>query len=215
MSHKFKVFGRNKLKVIIVSSVFLASFFFTVQPAVASNWYGATSSTSWCNGNMQDNSTLTFHRTSGLSTFYMYGSVASVINNKVNPTDLSVVAELSSPNTTTDIVYYEANYSGAIATCGTTAWYWSGSTGIPAGSASAIGWTKCQNLSGSKCDRFDIYFDQSWSINASQNYRNNIACHETGHALGLKHDSNTSCTNTTTPEGYSSHEVTDHINANY
>ena len=87
--------------------------------------------------------------------------------------------------------------------------------GIPAGSASAIGWTKCQNLSGSKCDRFDIYFDQSWSINASQNYRNNIACHETGHALGLKHDSNTSCTNTTTPEGYSSHEVTDHINANY
>ena len=74
----------------------------------------------------------------------MYGSVASVINNKVNPTDLTVVAELTSPDSTTD-----------------------------------------------------------------------IACHETGHALGLKHDSNTSCTNTTTPEGYSSHEVTDHINANY
>lgn len=185
-----------------------------VVDVAATNWYGATGSTSWCNGNMQDNSTMTWHRGVGLSTDFRT-AIVNNNNGQVNPTDLVVNAETASPDGNTDVLFTETNHDGYQATCGDKKMYWHGSVDVPAGSTTVIAWTKCQSLSGSKCQQFDVFFDASWDSGRSYLEVLRLTCHETGHSLGLTHGSITSCMNTLGVYNYSDHEVKDHINANY
>lgn len=203
-----QIMSRAIKRAAILSGTSLLSVILPTSPAAYGNWYGATGSTGPCNGNMQDNSTVTWHRTSGLSP-EMMTAVSQNMWSNVDPTDLTVQAELGSPDGNTDIVYNEADYVGTF--CGTYTWHSAGSV---------IGLTQCMSLSGSKCQRFDIYTDRSWEINATTTTRLRHACHEIGHALGLSHPSGTDPTNTCmatdqTMVNYSNHEIKDHINANY
>lgn len=188
------------------------SSFICSRRAEATNWYGPTSSVSWCHGNMQDNSQMTYHR-SGLS-WGMWDAVATTLAYDVSPTDIELQSEHSSPNANTDVVYFESNYSGLRATCGTTNYYWHGTSGVPSGSTVAIGWANCQSLSGSRCQRFNVYFDSSWTSGASAVGRLHLACHESGHALGLKHGSDSSCISESSGTLLSSHDR-GHVDANY
>jgi hypothetical protein len=192
---------------VIITATCLA---LTLAPdASANNFFGA-SGNSGCSGNMQDNSTMTFKRTSGIAGD-MYNAVAYVINSLVQPTDVTVQAELAAEDGNTDVVYQEANYIGSY--CGIV---WGPTTG-----SYAVGYTYCASLSGSRCQRFNVMFDQSWEVVATSTDRRHIACHETGHSLGLAHPTSsspvTTCMSGTT--AYitydASHEVAGHINGNY
>ncbi len=153
---------------------------------------------------------MTWHRTSGLSAS-MAAAVSNIIANQVIPTDLTVNGELATPDSSTDVVYMENDYTGTF--CGTYTWH---SDADPGGKV--IGLTQCMSLSGARCQRFDIYLDRSWEDGVNDALRRHLACHETGHSLGLKHAGGSnpdSCMNLPALEAYSGHEVKDHINANY
>ena len=94
------------MTLVLVSA---ASFYWSRQ-VEAANWYGATSSVSWCHGNMQDNGQMTYHR-SGLSGG-MWEAVATTLAYDVSPTDIDLQSEHLSSDVNTDVVYLESNYSG-------------------------------------------------------------------------------------------------------
>lgn len=181
----------------------------TVGSASANNFYGATG-LSGCNGNMQDNKDMTWFRTSGL-TANMRTAVGTSLNNEVSPTAINLLSERVAADAFTDVVYLEANYSS-----------YCGQTFHPAGST--VGYTSCNSLNGSRCERFDIRLDQSWDVSAlaTQTKRQNLATHETGHSLGLIHPTagNGAPTGTVMADwtifvAYSISHETDHLNANY
>lgn len=148
---------------------------------------------------------MTCHR-SALKTD-VYNAVAFILNNYVSPTDIALAAEQASPDANTDAVYFDADYG---TTCGIS-WH-------PAGTG--IGLNSCASLSGSKCQRTDVRIDNSFTDGVSNDWDRAIACHETGHTLGLLHRANAGteigCMPSTVPlvVSYSSHDVP-HINSNY
>jgi hypothetical protein len=128
----------------------------------------------------------------------------------VQPTDVNVLTEQAAPDGNTDVVYNEADYTGSF--CGFT-WHTAGSL---------VAYTYCSSLSGSACQRFDIYTDSSWESTVSTTLKRRHACHETGHSLGLDHPTAANGAPTTTCMAGGSfttydavHEVNGHINPNY
>jgi hypothetical protein len=109
-----------------------------------------------------DNSTLTYFRQSSLNATSQW-NVQNVLTTKYGPTDLSIVEEappVYSGGAETDIVY-QVN-----------------------GQLAPQGLTVCDDpISSLKCDQFFVIFRDN------PNYASNnaIACHETGHAVGLLH----------------------------
>lgn len=157
---------------------------------------------------MQDNSDMTYYRSN--LTPNLYNAVAYAVNTVVAPTDVNVQTEQSAPNGDTDVVYNEADYTGS----------WCGYTWHSVGSL--VGYTYCASLSGSKCQRFDIYTDYSWEVTVTTTLRRRHACHEIGHSLGLDHPSaangapSTTCMAAGIYTTYDqTHEVVGHINPNY
>lgn len=182
----------------------LATALLTGLPSLAraGNWFGATGGTGCLAGNMQDNNQLTFRRAQ--LTSLNSNAVINTIFADVAPTDITVLGEDSDPNPWTDIIYGDADYAGY---CGFS-WHPDGGT---------IGHTNCVALSGSKCQQFHIRFDVSWTCCQSWTEAPyNLACHETGHALGLKHRWLDGCMY---PHPKRSHVYSDHdrvhLNANY
>ena len=151
---------------------------------------------------LQDNSTFTYFRGSSLSA-NAKTNVFNVLTQKYDPTDL-VVSEENPPvysgSAETDVIY-RVN-SGAVPP-----------------TAAAI--TVCDDVINSlRCDQFYISFrDNTIAINDA------IACHETGHSVGLTHgdvanpikansDQSLECLATPAPYVLSTHSVPQ-INANY
>lgn len=158
---------------------------------------------------------MTYHRSSTVST-NMKSAIATALNNEIAPTHITVATEQSSPDSNTDVIYEEGPYYGYQTTCGTTALYWYGTANVPSGAAVVLAWTKCQSLSGSKCQSFAIFISQPWEAGTTNANRLHNACHETGHAVGLIHTAPayTSCLNTVSSASLSQHDK-DHLNANY
>ena len=208
MLRKTRAFNGIRGLVSVVFVVIVLAATSGVRVAHATNFTGGTGN-SGCSANAQDNSTMSWHRTSGLSTA-MRTAVSNALNNHVNPTDITVAAEQATPDGNTDVVYREANYVGNY--CGFT-WHSAGSL---------IGYTYCRTTSGANggtCQGFDIFFDQSWEVSTTTTLRGSIACHETGHSLGLTHpgtgiDQSTCMSGPNGFQGYSTHEV-GHINGFY
>jgi hypothetical protein len=160
---------------------------------------------------MQDNSQMTYTRTSGLTT-NMSNAVAWALTNRIAPTDVALQAEQGTPDSNTDVLYYENLYTGTY--CGNTWW---GSGGL------MVGYTSCQSLSSLRCQQAIVYFSKHWdtSTSATQSKRQNLATHETGHSLGLTHPvdgvpASSVMGNWTTVSAFDSqHEVVGHINLYY
>ena len=142
----------------------------------------------------------------------MNAATAFVVANAIAPTTVVVSAESTSATSTTDVVYTDADLSTY---CGVD-WH-PDSNGD---GAYIIGFTKCVSLFGARCERFDVLFDTSRTDQASfsTSMAQGLACHESGHTLGLSHRDNGSapdvgCMPANVPPywSYSPHDL-NHIN---
>lgn len=173
----------------------------------ANNFSGANGATGCAPVNMADNGTHAFYYSSVTS------SMVSATNwnriNNLNPTDVntSVATTITS---TTDVVVYDSNYTTY---CGFS---WHGSGG------SMIGLVTCVSLnSASECEKHEMRYDTSWTTGRSQAYLRALACHESGHTLGLEHRANSTSSDVgcmpsplPTITQYTDHDVA-HLNAAY
>lgn len=202
-------------RLTCVAAAFVAVV--AVSSSASAHSFSGASGQTGCGVNAQDNGTMTYRRHTGLTTA-MRNAVASTLANRVAPTDMTVAAELSSIDSNTDVVYWQANYTGSW--CGGR---WHEGPGSHTGGW--VGYAYCRSLSGQRCQRSDVYFDQSFEVNATTTERLWLACHETGHTLGLQHVPRdswsgtpefTTCMNESvfTSTAYHSHEI-GHINAFY
>lgn len=131
--------------------------------------------------------------------------VTWVMNNRVAPTDLSATATSGSE----DMTFYDAYYT---TTCGKN-WY-QPSTGGVTGNAT------CRYKSGSTCTRHWLRISNTYGDATTSKNRRKLVCHETGHAIGINHNTHSgsslnSCMKTPSSggtTGYSSHEINDMIN---
>lgn len=124
----------------------------------------------------------------------------------LNPTVLftSVVQETSN----THVVTYDRQYTGF---CGYDWWEPSSHNGI-------IGIATCASLTGTGiCQRHEIRYNTAWTNLVSVSSRRALACHENGHAVGIKHRE-AGCmpeeVDTDTPNDLTAHEI-NFINSKY
>jgi hypothetical protein len=85
-----------------------------------------------------------------------------------------------SPTSATDVVVYTQDYTTY---CGRP---WHPQVNGP----STVGLTTCvsPNSGASTCEKHEVRYDLSWwNQNMDNGYRRDMACHETGHTLGLRH----------------------------
>lgn len=88
-------------------------------------------------------------------------------------------------------------------------------------SSGVIGFTTCNHItSGLSCGSGDVRYNNNWTVDVSTTPRRGLACHENGHAVGLKHRAPSSgelgCM-TPGPSGeadFTSHDIA-HINGYY
>ena len=213
--------GVRTRAAVLATAVLAATIAFPAT-AGADNWYGATGNTI-CGGNMQDNDDMTYHRHSSL-TSALRSAFGYAINNAVADLDnIDLHSEQTSPNYNTDVVMKSGDYVGIW--CGRY-WHSTPEEDIPVSARDAnrlIGVASCvttSGASGGSCQRFHIYIDESWATGKSTDSLRRLACHETGHTLGLSHptgddeDEESSCMGSWTSRYYSDHDES-HIDDNY
>ena len=126
----------------------------------------------------------------------------------LNPTNIDTVL-LSTVDSNTNVVVYQQDYSTY---CDTT-WH---SYANPL--VGATGMAKCVSLAGgSRCLKHELRYDTSYESTVSQDYREGLACNETGHSLGLRHrDVELSCMRSKSNlYDYSPEHDIPHLNSNY
>jgi len=117
-------------------------------------------------------------------------AVSSAVNNSYNPTDLNMVATGSPAGA--EIQYVHGYY-------GDTGWY---------------GVTTCQAWNGVYCGYALVQLNRSYGPYTNAQKRH-LACHETGHAVGLNHSPfSASCLGPGWSEGTNGHDR-DAINSHY
>lgn len=175
-------------------------------PAIAGNFTGANGRTGCSNGspvNMADNR----------DHYFWYENVTSAVSSAVNYTRTNVYNPTvinthndSSNKSTTDVVVRDEDYSTY---CG---YSWHGSGG------SLWGLTTCDSTnSASECEKHTVRYDLSYFNAAGTTDERGLACHETGHTLGLTHrDTDSRCMKTfgPYPTTLAGHDV-NHLTNNY
>lgn len=82
-----------------------------------------------------------------------------------------------------------------------------------------VGWRgaySCRALNGNNnCADSDVYINLEYLANLDQ--RRKTMCHEFGHSIGLRHDTDSGCmqSGASTAKRYTAHEINDHINVRY
>ena len=136
------------------------------------NYYSGDSQCTVNRSCQSDNSSVTAYV--GYLGPHMLTATQNTLNNSYHTTDLNVSYQ-SPPVTTgdfeTDIIYQYGDLPG-----------------------NAFGLNDCKSpVTGtSKCDRTQVTYDGDWicSVNCSNSFAQSVACHETGHAVGLLHGVN-------------------------
>lgn len=142
-------------------------------PSQATNFSGAT--TSGCNAvNMADD----FHHTYFYDslTQRVQGGMEAVRVNLLDPTRMGTVV-LSAPSGLTDVIVHDEDY---VKRCGIA--NWDDPTGNIWGMAPCVSIT-----SDGRCESHFADFDLSDIPNMTNVEVNAVACHETGHTVGLEH----------------------------
>lgn len=119
-----------------------------------------------------------------------------------HPTDVNTFMD-SALVSTTDVIVRNQDYTTY---CGYS-WH----------PGSIWGLTTCNSLSGSRCQSHTVRYDISYFNAASTSSEQGLACHETGHTLGLTHrDTDSRCMQRygPYPNTLASHDIW-HLNANY
>lgn len=193
--------GRRSYHRIALVAISVGAVIAVTTPAIASTFYGATGKTGCTAFNMADNHEHTYYY-SNLTAAMTAATTWSRINN-VNPTDMTTVL-MSSESSATDVVVYDTNYTSY---CGYT-WHTPGEGGV-------IGLATCVSVNRvGECEKHEMRFDTSYTADASLTNRRSLACHETGHTLGIGHSTECLATPLSGSTIFSSHDIA-HINANY
>lgn len=174
--------------------------------AGATNFSGSSGGTGCYANNMQDSSLMTYYKQS--LTTKMSNAVTDTVTNDVGPTTMSS-SLLTSSNSATDVIYNDGDYSTY---CGFD-WH-----PDDASDGFVIGIATCQSLAGTDCEQFHVYFDTSFTDNINDDFARTLACHETGHTVGLLHRESTGCMPANVPSNahfFNTHDRTEHINVNY
>lgn len=193
------------MRTLRISFVAAVAMFVASTP-VASNAdnFSGSSGNFGCDGgiNMSDNGT----------QYYWYDSLTQNVSGAQNYTRNNVYDPISSINTvddsgeysSTDAIIRDQDYTDY---CGKN-WHPNG----------VIGATQCNGLNiDRECESHVIRYDTSYSDDASDFARRSLACHETGHSLGLQHRSTDSkCMESGSNQAtdLSSHDI-NHLNNNY
>lgn len=163
---------------LIIGSVTVAP----VETASAGNNAGWNGSVANCTLNQQsgvngtDPNPLTFFHSALESG--TYAAVEWARTQRYEPTGIST-SLLGSSNSLTDVVSFDQDYT---VYCGYN-WHTPGGMGDMTIAAST-----CVGLASSgACERHENRYDLSYMNAVPQNYREIVACHETGHAWGLTH----------------------------
>jgi hypothetical protein len=173
-------------------------------PPATAGWAGNTGGTGCTAVNMAGYSSLSFYY------WNLSGAMTSaedwVRSNDVDPTDLGTYNIVSQ---SADVVVRDLDYSTY---CGLD-WYSSSHGG------GTTGLTTCDSLlANGRCSTHSIRYSTNYTSIASTSQRRGLACHETGHSIGLTHaTSSSSCMvlGATNPaQGYNSTEI-GWINAAY
>lgn len=174
-------------------------------PAGAGNFTGANGRTGCSGGspvNMADNR----------DHYFWYEDVTSAVSSAVNytrtnvynPTDVNT-HNASGNTATTDVVVRDQDYSTY---CG---YSWHPGGGL-------WGLTTCDSTnSAGECEKHTVRYDISYFNVAGTTDERGLACHETGHTLGLTHrDTDSRCMKTygPYPTTLADHDI-NHLNANY
>jgi len=144
-------------------------------PAQANNWGGGVSDTG-CDSDIS--------RGDGAAYFFYYEGVNDpmreatnhIRNTELDPTDINTSVDNSSDEET-DVVVHQDNYGDGNAYCGYN-WHPNGIIGLAT--------CRSQNAANS-CRRHDTWYDSSWTSAHGTAAQRALACHETGHAVGLQH----------------------------
>lgn len=175
-----KIQSRVRVSKATLSALALLAFvgvvLMTLSPARAGHFSGATGTTGCVVVNMADNATHSFYYSAAVPQ-YMRDALNSIRAVSYDPTDINTVTS-TDPNSGTDVVAYQQDYT---VFCN-QAWHSPGGSGV-------IGNTQCVSLvaSNGRCQKHEIRFDESFVSTAPTSWRNHLACHETGHTLGLSH----------------------------
>lgn len=186
----------------LAAGVFAVAAVGVPQSAHANNLVGTNYSTG-CSGGV--------HRDDGGTHTFQYEStgvnVTSMENwtrtNVYDPTDLVTSFYTGS---STDVIVRDQDYTTY---CGYT-WHGSGGT--------VYGLYVCEAATGSgRCERSSIRYDLSYVNATTEANRRGLACHETGHSLGLAHyNTYSGCMETSGPYFWNiSEHDRSHINATH
>lgn len=130
--------------------------------------------------------------------------------NNLDPTVMSSEV-VAAPQSNTDALVYDSDYTNF---CGLV-WHSAGSPGTVGHVQCTVAFTT--GVAVNKCDVHEIRFDTSYTDSASTTYLRNLACHENGHAVALKHiavDASCLATPLSGSTAYLPHD-SDHINFSY
>lgn len=167
-------------RTLLASSALLASVLLCCLEALAlptahaGHFSGATWGTGCTALNQAGNATHSFFYTAAVPQ-YMRNAINAVRSESYDPTDINTVTS-TEVNSGTDVVVYQQNYTD-----------WCGVRWHPSGGA--IGHTQCVSLvaSNGRCQKHENRYDESFVAGASTATRKHLACHESGHTLGLGH----------------------------
>lgn len=142
-------------------------------PSYANNWGGGVQTTG-CDSDVSraDNSVHTFYYQTVPDA--MQGATNYIRNNEYDPTDVNT-SVVSSSGEQTDVVVHQDNYEDG--DCGYS-WHPNGMAGLAT--------CRSANEQGD-CARHDTWYDGSWVADRQLESHRTLACHETGHTLGLQH----------------------------
>ncbi|WP_370616980.1 zinc-dependent metalloprotease family protein [Mumia qirimensis] len=121
--------------------------------------------------------------------------------NRIPATDIGPTVWHSTAQTNADVIVFDRYYDDY---CG-LAW-----------DSGVLGLATCRSITATnRCDQANVRYNNTFTSNWTATYHRSLACHEVGHAIGLKHRED-QCMETVglTRTGYSAHDVA-HINAEF
>ncbi|MBM9461797.1 hypothetical protein JK386_18055 [Nocardioides sp. zg-536] len=130
-------------------------------------------------GNRSDAAPLTFTYVDLIQA--MDNATDWVRANDIQPAGLPTSYDATPPSNI-DVIVIDRQYGNAEDPFCDQAWATSGTSG------GIMGLTTCNSINSSnQCQSADVRYNNNWTFDVGTSAERHLACHENGHAIGLKH----------------------------